>query len=154
MQRDGQIISGRRGAYGLLSEWTYCIAVQGIATAMVCPARWRRGRFVSLRARDVSSFRWRRRARVAGFDRRGRAEGQVVEVLTRAAVRWWGAIWKAALAFFCPTTRIRNHILIPPKAKGGARHGPLVSVRRLTIKPWVRREKSQKFLAIIWIRSR
>ena len=36
---------------------------------------------------------------------------------------------ESGIGFLLPhNTRIRNHILIPPKAKGGARHGQLVSV--------------------------
>ena len=65
-----------------------------------------------------------------GVDRRGRAEGQVVEVLTRAHTKVVGRYMEeSGIGFLLPhNTRIRNHILIPPKAKGGARHGQLVSV--------------------------
>ena len=69
-------------------------------------------------------------ASVAGLDRRGRAEGQIVEVLNRAHAKVVGRYMEeSGIGFLLPhNTRIRNHILIPPKAKGGARHGQLVSV--------------------------
>ena len=67
---------------------------------------------------------------VAGLDRRGRAEGQIAEVLERAHHMVVGRYMEeSGIGFLLPhNTRIRNHILIPPKAKGGARHGQLVSV--------------------------
>ena len=56
---------------------------------------------------------------VAGLDRRGRAEGQIAEVLTRAHTQVVGRYMEeSGIGFLLPhNTRIRNHILIPPKAR-------------------------------------
>ena len=134
MQRDGQIISGRRGAYGVPKRmdllrcrvmghrdgYGFARPLEGEAEDLFLSAR---EMYQVFDGDEVL-------VSVAGLDRRGRAEGQIVEVLTRAHTKVVGRYMEeSGIGFLLPhNTRIRNHILIPPKAKGGARHGQLVSV--------------------------
>ncbi len=134
MQRDGQIISGRRGAYGVPKRmdllrcrvmghrdgYGFARPLEGEAEDLFLSAR---EMYQVFDGDEVL-------VSVAGLDRRGRAEGQIVEVLTRAHAKVVGRYMEeSGIGFLLPhNTRIRNHILIPPKAKGSARHGQLVSV--------------------------
>ena len=134
MQRDGQIISGRRGAYGVSKRMDLhrCRVMghrdgYGFARPLEGEAQ---DLFLSAREMNQVFDGDEVLVSVASLDRRGRAEGQIVEVLTRAHARVVGRYMEeSGIGFLLPhNTRIRNHILIPPKAKGGARHGQLVSV--------------------------
>jgi ribonuclease R len=134
MQRDGQIISGRRGAYGVPKRMDLlrCRVMghrdgYGFARPLEGEAE---DFFLSAREMHQVFDGDEVLVSVAGLDRRGRAEGHIVEVLTRAHAKVVGRYMEeSGIGFLLPhNTRIRNHILIPPKAKGGARHGQLVSV--------------------------
>ena len=133
MQRDGQIISGRRGAYGVPKRMDLLrCRVMGHRDGYGFARPLEGGDDLFLSAREMYQVFDGDEVLVsmAGMDRRGRAEGQVVEVLTRAHTKVVGRYMEeSGIGFLLPhNTRIRNHILIPPKAKGGARHGQLVSV--------------------------
>ena len=134
MQRDGQIISGRRGAYGVPKRMDLLrCRVMGHRDGYGFARPLEEGAddlFLSAREMYQVFDGDEVLVSVAGLDRRGRAEGQIVEVLTRAHAKVAGRYMEeSGIGFLLPhNTRIRNHILIPPKAKGGARHGQLVSV--------------------------
>ena len=133
MQRDGQIISGRRGAYGVPKRMDLLrCRIMGHRDGYGFARPLEGGDDLFLSAREMYQVFDGDEVLVsmAGMDRRGRAEGQVVEVLTRAHTKVVGRYMEeSGIGFLLPhNTRIRNHILIPPKAKGGARHGQLVSV--------------------------
>ncbi|MDC3015829.1 ribonuclease R [Luminiphilus sp.] len=133
MQRDGQIISGRRGAYGVPKRMDLLrCRIMGHRDGYGFARPLEGGDDLFLSAREMYQVFDGDEVLVsmAGVDRRGRAEGQVVEVLTRAHTTVVGRYMEeSGIGFLLPhNTRIRNHILIPPKAKGGARHGQLVSV--------------------------
>ena len=133
MQRDGQIISGRRGAYGVPKRMDLLrCRIMGHRDGYGFARPLEGGDDLFLSAREMYQVFDGDEVLVsmAGVDRRGRAEGQVVEVLTRAHTKVVGRYMEeSGIGFLLPhNTRIRNHILIPPKAKGGARHGQLVSV--------------------------
>ena len=133
MQRDGQIIAGRRGAYGVAKrmDLLHC-RVMGHRDGYGFARPQEGGEDLFLSAREMAQVFDGDEVlvSVSGIDRRGRAEGQIVEVLNRAHSRVVGRYMEeSGIGFLLPhNTRIRNHILIPPKAKGGARHGQLVSV--------------------------
>ena len=133
MQRDGQVISGRRGAYGVPKRMDLqrC-RVMGHRDGYGFARPLEGGEDMFLSAREMYQVFDGDEVlvAVAGIDRRGRAEGQIVEVLERAHQMVVGRYMEeSGIGFLLPhNTRIRNHILIPPKAKGGARHGQLVSV--------------------------
>ena len=133
MQRDGQIISGRRGAYGVPKRMDLLrCRVMGHRDGYGFARPLEGGEDLFLSAREMYQVFDGDEVlvAVAGIDRRGRAEGQIVEVLERAHQMVVGRYMEeSGIGFLLPhNTRIRNHILIPPKAKGGARHGQLVSV--------------------------
>ena len=67
----------------------------------------------------------------SGFDDKGRPSGQIVEVLTRAHTSIVGRYMEeGGIGYLLPhNRRISNHVLIPPKAKAGAKSGQLVSVK-------------------------
>ena len=134
MQRDGQLISGRRGAYGVPKrmDLVHCRVMghrdgYGFARPLL-----EEGDDLFLSAREMYQVFDGDEVLVAisGVDRRGRAEGQVVEVLSRAHTQVVGRYMEeSGIGYLIShNTRIRNHILIPPNSKGGARHGQLVSV--------------------------
>ena len=134
MQRDGQIISGRRGAYGLPKRMDLLrCRVMGHRDGYGFARPLEGGDDLFLSAREMYQVFDGDEVLVSvvGLDRRGRAEGQVVEVLIRANTEVVGRYMEeSGIGFLLPhNTRIRNHILIPPKAKAGARHGQLVSVK-------------------------
>ena len=133
MQRDGQIISGRRGAYGVPKRMDLLrCRIMGHRDGYGFARPLEGGDDLFLSAREMYQVFDGDEVLVsmARVDRRGRAEGQVVEVLTRAHTKVVGRYMEeSGIGFLLPhNTRIRNHILIPPKAKSGARHGQLVSV--------------------------
>ena len=133
MQRDGQVVSGRRGAYGVprRMDLQRC-RVMGHRDGYGFARPLEGGEDLFLSAREMYQVFDGDEilVAVAGLDRRGRAEGQIAEVLERAHHMVVGRYMEeSGIGFLLPhNTRIRNHILIPPKAKGGARHGQLVSV--------------------------
>lgn len=132
MQRAGQLISGRRGAYGVPERMDLLrCRVMGHRDGYGFARPLEGGDDLFLSAREMYQVFDGDEVlvAVAGLDRRGRAEGQIVEVLVRAHTQVVGRYMEeSGIGFLLPhNTRIKNHILIPPKAKGGARHGQLVS---------------------------
>ena len=134
MQRDGQLISGRRGAYGVPKrmDLLHCRVMGHRDGYGFARPLQEEGDDLFLSAREMYQVFDGDEVLVAiaGVDRRGRAEGQVVEVLSRAHTQVVGRYMEeSGIGYLIShNTRIRNHILIPPKSKGGARHGQLVSV--------------------------
>ena len=134
MQRDGQLISGRRGAYGVPKrmDLLHCRVMGHRDGYGFARPLQEEGDDLFLSAREMYQVFDGDEVLVAisGVDRRGRAEGQVVEVLSRAHTQVVGRYMEeSGIGYLIShNTRIRNHILIPPNSKGGARHGQLVSV--------------------------
>jgi ribonuclease R len=69
-------------------------------------------------------------ARVSGQDRRGRPEGEIVEVIERRTDRLVGRLLneRGAMIVAPEDQRIQHDILIPPGATGDAEHGQVVVV--------------------------
>jgi ribonuclease R len=134
MQRDGQLISGRRGAYGVPKrmDLLHCRVMGHRDGYGFARPLQEEGDDLFLSAREMYQVFDGDEVLVAiaGVDRRGRAEGQIVEVLSRAHTQVVGRYMEeSGIGYLIShNTRIRNHILIPPNSKGGARHGQLVSV--------------------------
>jgi ribonuclease R len=134
MQRDGQLISGRRGAYGVPKrmDLLHCRVMGHRDGYGFARPLQEEGDDLFLSAREMYQVFDGDEVLVAiaGVDRRGRAEGQIAEVLSRAHTQVVGRYMEeSGIGYLIShNTRIRNHILIPPNSKGGARHGQLVSV--------------------------
>ena len=134
MQRDGQVVSGRRGALGLPRK-------MDLVKCKVIGHRDGYGFASPVEEGDDFFLSSRQMFRVfdgdevlvaeSGFDDKGRPSGQIVEVLTRAHTSIVGRYMEeGGIGYLLPhNRRISNHVLIPPKAKSGAKSGQLVSVK-------------------------
>ena len=133
MERDGQLMVNRRGSYGLVDKMhlLHC-RVQGhrdgygFAIPLV-PGE----EDIYLHARQMNFVFDGDEVlvRVTGVDRRGRQEGKVVEVLARAHQNVVGRYQEeSGIGYVIPeNSRITHQILIPPKAKGKAISGQIVT---------------------------
>ena len=138
MERDGQLMVNRRGAYGLVDKMHLLrCRVQGhrdgygFAMPLAPPEGGERGEDVYLNARQMHYVFDGDEVLVTitGVDRRGRQEGKVVEVLKRANTSIVGRYQEeSGIGFVIPDNqRISHQILIPPQEKGAAKQGQIVT---------------------------
>ena len=132
MQRDGQIHVDRRGAFGLVDAMHLLrCRVQGHRDGYGFAIPAEGGDDVYLSARQMRSVFDGDTVLVAitGKDNRGRPEGKIVEVLERGVSRVVGRYQEeSGIGFVLPdNARINQDILIPPKEKGDAQHGQIVT---------------------------
>ena len=133
MERDGQLMVNRRGAYGLVDKMNllHC-RVQGHRDGygFAVPLGGG-GEDVYLSARQMNFVFDGDEVlvRVTGLDRRGRQEGKVVEVLVRAHQSIVGRYQEeSGIGYVIPdNSRITQQILIPPREKGKAVSGQIVT---------------------------
>ncbi len=137
MQRDGQLIRNRRGAYGVVDKMGL---VRGRVVGhpdgfgfLVCEEGGA-DIFLSARQMRLALHGDRVLARVLGVDRKGRPEGTLVEVLERANKEVVGRYVKeGGLGFVVPDNkRIHQDILIPRGEGADARDGQIVTAAILT----------------------
>ncbi|MFV0476290.1 MAG: ribonuclease R [Parahaliea sp.] len=134
MERDGQLMLNRRGAYGLIDKLNliHC-RVQGHRDGYGFAMPLAEGEDIYLSASQMQFVFDGDEVLViiTGLDRRGRAEGRVVEVLDRGNRQIVGRYQEeSGIGFVVPdSARIRNHILIPPQDKGEARSGQIVTAQ-------------------------
>lgn len=133
MERDGQAVKNRRGAYGTLDKMNL---VKGRITGH--PEGY--GFVVSSGDKDdifLPSRQMKRvldgdevLVRIAGKDRRGRREGSIVEVVERRTEKLVGRYFEGSgLGFVRPDNpRISQDILIVPDGAGAAQPGQIVLV--------------------------
>jgi ribonuclease R len=132
MERDGQLMVNRKGAYGLVDklDLLHC-KVQGHRDGYGFAMPLGEGEDVYLSARQMQFVFDGDEVLVAitGVDRRGRQEGKVVEVLNRGTRTIVGRYQEeSGIGFVVPdNNRISHQILIPPKLKGKAKSGQIVS---------------------------
>jgi ribonuclease R len=134
MQRDGQLISGRRGALGLPKKMDLVkCKIIGHRDGYGFASPVEGGDDFFLSSRQMYSVFDGDEVLVAqsGHDDKGRPEGQIVEVLIRAHTHIVGRYMEeGGIGYLLPhNRRISNHVLIPPKSKSGAKSGQLVSVK-------------------------
>jgi ribonuclease R len=134
MERDGQLMVNRRGAYGLVDKMNlvHC-RVQGHRDGYGFAIPVGGGEedvYLSARQMNFVFDGDEVLVRVTGVDRRGRQEGKVVEVLARAHQTLVGRYQEESGIGFviADNSRITHQILIPPKEKGKARSGQIVTV--------------------------
>lgn len=144
MARDGQLISNRRGVYGLVNRmeltkgrvqgnkdgYGFFIPVDGSGD-LVLPSAEMQKVFDG----DIVL------ARVSGVDRRGRKEGMIVEVLERRSTHIVGRYyWEQGFGVVVPDNRRNSQeIMIPEKENRGAQDGQFV-VAEITAYPSQRRK--------------
>jgi ribonuclease R len=132
MQRDGQLHVDRRGAYGLVEALNLLrCRVQGHRDGYGFAQPQTGEDDLYLNAREMRSLFDGDTVLVAvtGVDPRGRAEGKVVEVLERGVSRVVGRYQEeSGIGVVLPdNARIHQEILIPPKCKGDAKNGQIVT---------------------------
>jgi ribonuclease R len=133
MERDGQLMVNRRGSYGLVDKMNllHC-RVQGHRDGYgfaVPLAGGGEDVYLSARQMNFVFDGDEVLVRVTGVDRRGRQEGKVVEVLVRAHQSIVGRYQEeSGIGYVIPeNSRITQQILIPPKEKGKAVSGQIVT---------------------------
>lgn len=132
MERDGQLMADRKGAYALVDKLNllHC-KVQGHRDGYGFAMPVGEGEDIYLGARQMNLVFDGDEVLVliTGEDRRGRLEGKVIEVLVRGTTNVVGRYQEeSGIGFVIPDNgRITQQILIPPKGKGNAKHGQIVS---------------------------
>ena len=132
MERDGQLMVNRRGTYGLVDKMNllHC-RVQGHRDGYGFAMPLAGGDDIYLSARQMHFVFDGDEVliQVTGEDRRGRLEGRVVEVLERAHKTVVGRYQEeSGIGFVVPDNgRLTQQILIPPKEKGEAISGQIVT---------------------------
>jgi ribonuclease R len=132
MQRDGQLLVDRRGAFGVVDEMHLLrCRVQGHRDGYGFAMPVAGGDDVYLSARQMRTVFDGDTVlvTVTGIDRRGRSEGKVVEVLERGVTQVVGRYQEeSGIGVVIPdNARLTQDLLIPPKARGGAESGQIVS---------------------------
>ncbi len=133
MERDGQLMVNRRGAYGLVDKMhlLHC-RVQGHRDGYGFAMPLGEGDDIYLSARQMHFVFDGDEVlvQVTGEDRRGRLEGKVVEVLQRKHKTVVGRYQEdSGIGFVIPDNgRLTQQILIPPREKGLVRSGQIVTV--------------------------
>ncbi|MDR0779128.1 MAG: ribonuclease R [Pseudomonadales bacterium] len=133
MTRDGQLISNRRGVFGLVNKMNlikgrisghkdgfgFMLPEDGSPDLFLSPKQMRQ-----VFDGDVVL------AKVSGVDHRGRREGRIVEVLERKSTDVVGRFYhEQGFGVVLPhNKRITQEILIPPKKHKGAQDGDFVVV--------------------------
>lgn len=153
MERDGQILSNRRGSYGLVDKlelikgrvvghkdgFGFLVPDDGSQDIFLTPQQMR-----NVFPRD------RVLVRVAHVDRRGRREGIIVEVLERNTQRIVGRYFVSdGVAFVTPSNKdVTQDIIIPPGQEMQAKHGQMV-VAEVVAQPSLRRQPLGKVIEIL-----
>jgi ribonuclease R len=131
MVQAGQIIENRRGEYCLIEKLQLVPGtVIGHADGFGFMRRDDGGEDVYLSAREMRQLFDGDRAviKIVGTDRRGRAEGRVVEVLERGFTETAGQfIRERGIGIVIPDNpKVSHRILIPNEEAGKAKHGQMV----------------------------
>lgn len=153
MSRDGQIISNRRGVYGLASLMDLTKGrIQGHKDGFgfFIPEGGGDDYFLSPREMDRLFDGDKVLARHVGFDSRGRKEGTVVEILERRYSQIVGRYYQEqGFGIVVPDSkRIPHEILIPDAYVGAAQDGQFV-VAELTEYPAKRKKAVGKIVEIL-----
>ena len=133
MVRDGQLVRNRRGCYALADQFDL---VQGRVIGhpdgfgFLVPDDGSDDVYLSARQMRSVYHEDRVQARIAGKDRRGRREGEVVEVLQRNTHRVVGRFYReSGINFVVPDNkRLVHDISVPDTEVHGAAHGQIVTV--------------------------
>ena len=128
MERDGQVIYTRRGAYAPVDKLDLIPGrVQGHRDGFgfLVPDDGGEDLFLGPSQMRLVFDGDRALGRVTGVDRRGRSEGAIVEVIARAHEILVGRYYEEnGIGFVvADNARIQHDVLIAPNAKGGVKHG-------------------------------
>lgn len=153
MVRDGQLIRNRRGGYGLVNKMDL-VAGKVIGNrdgyGFLVPDEGNEDIYLS--GKQMRSLLNGDRAivRVSGINRRGKKEGELIEVVERGNETIVGKYFKESeIGFVTPDNkRIHQDIFIPPGSEKKAKHGQYVVVR-LTRQPDKHTQPVGKIVEII-----
>ncbi len=133
MERDGQLLRNRKGAYGVISKMnliTGRITGHPDGYGFLIPDDAGEDLFLNQREMQIALHGDRAVARITGVDRRGRKEGSIVEIIKHANERIVGRlIVDAGIYYLIPNNRrISQDILIPPQNVMDAKEGQIVEI--------------------------
>ncbi len=131
MVRDGQLVQNRKGAFGPVTQMN---AIAGVVQAhrdgfgFLIPDEGKTDIFLPPRQMRSLMNGDRVLVRVTGTDYKGRPEGVLVEVLKRGSREVVGRLhMDQDISYVIPDNpRVQQDLLIPPQARGGAKHGQMV----------------------------
>ncbi|MDP7455481.1 MAG: ribonuclease R [Gammaproteobacteria bacterium] len=153
MSRDGQVISNRRGVFGLADHMGLIKGrVQGNKDGygFFVPADGSEDLFLNGSEMQKVFDGDTVLARMSGSDRRGRKEGVIIEVLERKSDQIVGRFyWEQGFGIIVPDNqRIAHEILVPEKENRGAQDGQFV-VAELTSFPAARRKPIARIVEVL-----
>jgi ribonuclease R len=153
MERDGQLMLNRRGAYGVTNKMdliTGVIIGHRDGFGFLKPDDGSDDLFLSARQMRCGFDGDRVLVRQSGLDHRGRREATIVEVLERNTVQVVGRFFRENNIGFvaAENRRINQDILIPPGADLGAQNGQFVMVE-ITEQPTYRTQAQGRVIEII-----
>lgn len=153
MERDGQVIYTRRGAYAPVDKLDLIAGrVQGHRDGFgfLIPDDNSGDIFLGPSQMRLVFDGDRALARITGVDRRGRNEGAVVEVISRAHDILVGRYYEEnGIGFVvADNARINQDVLIAPSAKGGVKHGQYAEVR-ITQWPTMSRQAQGEVIEVV-----
>ncbi|MCU1730462.1 MULTISPECIES: ribonuclease R [unclassified Pseudomonas] len=134
MERDGQLIYTRRGTYAPVDKLDLILGrISGHRDGFgfLIPDDGSEDLFLSPAQMRLVFDGDRALARVSGVDRRGRREGVVVEVISRAHESIVGRYFEeGGIGFVTPDNpKVQQEVLVTPGRSGGARVGQFVEVK-------------------------
>lgn len=153
MSRDGQIISNRRGLFGLAAHMDLIKGrIQGNKDGygFFIPDDGSGDMFLGVREMEKLFDGDEVLARHSGFDNRGRREGMVVEILKRRFEQIVGRYYREdGFGILVPDSkRVSHEILIPDQHAGNAEDGQYV-VAEITEYPSRRRKAIAKIVEVL-----
>jgi len=133
MERDGQLISNRRGGYGLIDKMNLVrgrVIGHKDGYGFIIPDDGSTDLFLTAYQMRAVFHGDLVLARVSGVDQKGRREGAIVEVLQANTHHLVGRFAKEkGVAFVVPDSRrMTQDIVVPENEQGGAQDGEIVSV--------------------------
>ncbi|MEO5701031.1 MAG: ribonuclease R [Casimicrobiaceae bacterium] len=133
MERDGQLLTNRKGDLCVLAKLDLVTGVvQGHPDGygFLRPEGGSADLFLSAKEMHKVLHGDRASARVIGLDRRGRPEGEIVDVIERANTHVVGRLYEEHGVCFvvAENRRINQDLLVPPGEQGKAKAGQVVVV--------------------------
>jgi ribonuclease R len=133
MVRDGQLVRNRRDCYALADQFNLIpgrVITHPDGFGFLVPDAGGEDVYLSARTMNAVFHNDRVMVRITGKDRRGRLEGDVVEVLQRNTHRVVGRFHhESGVSFVVPDNkRITHDIAVPEQQAGGAVNGQIVTV--------------------------
>jgi ribonuclease R len=131
MERDGQLLTNRKGELCVVAKLDLVVGrVQGHPDGFGFLVPEEGGDDYFLNAREMHKVLHGDRAvvRMSGLDRRGRPEGEIVEVLAHVNVEVVGRLHEERGTYFivAENRRINQDFLVPPGGTGNAKVGQIV----------------------------